>query len=141
MSGYLGDRMYSCPAIPFNFSATYAVVVSGDGPNFCGHLLLNVGGRTGTYLHVAGIHDFPRQMDENGYQRYLKDAGKTELRRSLVSISNAQAAMLKLEQLLNAKWTWGLLPHNCASFVEEIVRAGGNSAGLYSNCPALEDFN
>lgn len=49
--------------------------------------------------------------------------------------------MLKLEELLAAKWTWGVLPHNCASFVEEVVQAGGSDAGLYSNCPALETFD
>ena len=48
--------------------------------------------------------------------------------------------MLKLEQLAAAKWFWGVLPHNCASFVEEVVRAGGSSAGLYFNCPARERF-
>jgi len=41
---YEGETMRECPPDPYNFSDTFAVVVSGDGPNFCGHLILNVGG-------------------------------------------------------------------------------------------------
>lgn len=118
------------------------MVVSGDGPNYCGHLILNVGGVGGMYFHVAGEwRTFPREMAEDGYRRYLKEHGKSELKRFSVTISNPMGAMLKLEELLSAKWTWGVLPHNCASFVEDIVQAGGSKAGLYSNCPALEKFD
>ncbi len=138
---YEGVPLNQCPATPFNFSNTYAVVVSGAGPNFCGHLILNVGGMGGKYFHVAGVRTFPMQMTEDGYRRYLKENGKKELKRFKVTITNPQAAMLKLEQLTSAKWTWGVLPHNCASFVEEVVKAGGSPAGLYTNCPALESFD
>ncbi len=137
--------MLACPVTPFNFGSAYAVVVSGDGPNFCGHLLLNVGGIGGLYFHVTGdtlkeIRNYPRMMNEAGYRAYLSSHNKKELKRFRVVISKPNGAMLKLEELLSAKWTWGILPHNCASFVEEIVAAGGSSAGLYSNCPALENF-
>jgi hypothetical protein len=138
---YEGEIMNSCPKIPFHFANTFAVVVSGDGPNFCGHLLLNIGGVGGYYLHVAGVRTYPRIMNQSGYFQYLKENNKKELKRFRVEISKPMSAMLKLEQLLSAKWQWGVLPHNCASFVEEIVEAGGSTAGLYSNCPALENFN
>jgi hypothetical protein len=139
---YSGERMMACPALPFDFKRDFAVVVSGDGPNFCGHLLLNLGGIGGYYFHVSGpgVYNFPRMMNEQGYRLYLKDSGKKELKRFSVRITKSDAAMLKLEQLLSAKWLWGVLPHNCASFVEEIVAAGGGAAGLYTNCPALEHF-
>ena len=137
---YEGNIITACPADIYDFANTYAVVVSGSGPNFCGHLILNVGGINGLYMHVAGIRTYPRQMDEAGYRQYLKENGKKEFRRFQVTIAYPQKAMLKLEELLAAKWTWGVLPHNCASFVEEVVEAGGSSAGLYSNCPALETF-
>jgi len=137
---YEGDLMVACPVTPFNFANTQAVVVSGDGPNFCGHMLLNVGGKIGVYMHVAGLRTQPRRMNEDGYRRYLKEAGKRELKRFGVTISRPAAAMQKVEQLLATDWTWGVLPHNCASFVEEVVAAGGSSAGLYWNCPALERF-
>ena len=139
---YEGDRMNACPTIPYNFAETYAVVVSGDGPNFCGHLMLRVGlDGSAMYMHVAGMRTEPRQMNESGYQRYLSDTGKRELKRFRVKISRPNQAMLELEQLLFVKWMWGLLPHNCASFVEKIVAAGGSSAGLYLNCPSLEKFD
>lgn len=137
---YEGDIMLQCESAAFDFRNAYAVVVSGDGPNFCGHLILNTGGVGGMYFHVAGAHTFPRKMTEAGYRQYLKQSDKKELKRFSVTISNTSGAMLKLEELLAGKWTWGVLPHNCASFVEEIVQAGGSGAGLYSNCPALEDF-
>jgi len=138
---YEGDIMQQCPLEPYDFGQAYAVVVSGSGPNVCGHLILNTGGKGGDYFHVAGVRTFPRHMTEPGYQRYLKENHKRELKRFKVAIPNGLAAMLKLDELLAATWTWGVLPHNCASFVEEVVQAGGSSAGLYSNCPALEDFN
>jgi len=137
---YEGDPMTACPLQAYDFANTHAVVVSGDGPNFCGHLILNVGGLGGRYLHVAGIKTEPRMMDEPGYRRYLRENRKKELNRFSVPITNPTAAMLTLEQLLSTSWYWGVLPHNCASFVEEIVRSGGSSAGLYSNCPAIERF-
>ncbi len=125
----------------FGFGDTYAVVVSGSGPNFCGHLIPNTGGKGGDYFHVAGVRTYPRVMDQAGYEQYLRANGKKELKRFTVRITDTSAAMLRLEKLVAAKWTRGVLPHDCASFVEEIVKAGGNSAGLYSNCPALEKFD
>jgi hypothetical protein len=138
---YEGDILMFCPAVPYSFANTSAVVVSGSGPNFCGHLILNPGGPGGLYLHVAGVRTQPRLMNQAGYKRYLSENNKKELRRFGVVISNPEGAMRKIEELLSANWTWGILPHNCASFVEEVVQAGGSSAGLYSNCPALESFN
>ncbi len=137
---YEGETLDICPQVPYDFSETYAVVVSGWGPNFCGHQLLNLQGADGVYLHVAEWHGRPRIMDRPGYDRYLEENKKRELNRFRVNITNPQAAMMKLEELLSKKWLWGVLPHNCASFVEEIVRAGGSSAGLFFNCPALERF-
>ena len=58
----------------------------------------------------------------------------------MVSIQNPDASNRKLEELLAKQWTWFVLPNNCANFVEEVLQAGGTSAGLYSNCPTLETF-
>jgi hypothetical protein len=138
---YEGDEMLSCPPVSFNFAQTWAVVVSGAAWNPCGHLILNVGGVGGWYFHVAGVHTVPRYMNEANYQRYLKENGKKVLRVFKVAITDGNAAMRKLEQLCSEKWTWGILPHNCASFVEDVVQAGGSNAGLYSNCPAHESFD
>jgi hypothetical protein len=101
---------------------------------------LNLGGIPGMYFQVAGIIARPRYMDEGGYRRYLKEAKKKELRRDKITITKPEAAQMKLEELLSRDWTWGVLPHNCAAFVEEILAAGGSNAGTYSNCPAHETF-
>jgi len=137
---YLGEYMNVCTAQLFDFNNTYAVVVSGDGINVCGHMLLNTGGPGGYHFHIAGVHDRPRYMTGSGFNRYVKENGKRVLRRQHVPIKDPKASHRKLEELLAGKWRWLALPNNCANFVEEVVRAGGSKAGLYSNCPAAEGF-
>lgn len=123
-----------------DFSKSYAVVVSGDGVNFCGHMLLNVGGTSGWYFHVAGLYAFPRFMYSKEFSRYLTENSKKELRRTSLSIPEHRLANQTLQQLLREKWLWGVLPNNCANFVEEVVHAGGGEGGLILNCPTLETF-
>ena len=135
---YEGDPMNESRA--FSFTSTNAVVVSGVAVNPCGHLILNLGGSPGDYFHVSELYGYPRYMNEDGYQRYLKENGKKELRRWTVTITKPDEANAKLDQLMSEKWFWGLLPHNCAAFVEDVVQAGGSSAGLYFNCPTAEAF-
>jgi len=76
-------------------------------------------------------------MTDDGYKRYLKETGKSELIRRSVAISNPSGSLLALENELSETWTWGVLPHNCVSFCETIITAGGGTWGSYSNCPAL----
>jgi hypothetical protein len=137
---YHGEILDTCPAWIYDFMNAEAVVVSGAQWNPCGHLLLAAGGCGGFYFHVAEVRGFPRWMDARGFQRYLKENGKRELSRTRVPLPDPRGAMAKLEQLLSQKWTWFLLPHNCARFVEEVLHAGGSRAGLWSNCPAGEVF-
>jgi hypothetical protein len=118
----------------------FTVVVSGARLNPCGHVLLNAGGCAGWYFHVAEVHGFPRAMSPDGYRRYLRDNGKREQSRVRMPLPHPARAMARLEQLLAQKWTWFVLPHNCARFVEEILQAGGSDAGLWSNCPTAERF-
>jgi len=120
---YEGDVLLFCPAKPFAVAQAYAVIVTGD--TSWGHMLLNTGGVGGTYFQVAGVHSCPRYMNETGYQRYLRETGKRELRRFPLHLSNARAAHLKLEELLSKPWSWWVVRHNCETFVEEIVIAGG----------------
>jgi hypothetical protein len=120
----------------FDFGRTACVIVSGSGPNACGHALLSVGD---DYFHVAGGNDYPRHMNANGYQRYLRENQKTELGRYFKHIPNRDAAQNKLMDLMSATWLWGVLPHNCIAFVEEVIQAGGaTNFGIYSNCPAMQ---
>lgn len=135
---YNGDEMVLCPLKTADFKHTCAVIVSGDGINLCGHALLHVG--DSWYFHVAGKNDLPKFMQESGYKRYLKENGKREIRRWIIKLTKPEGAHKKLEELLAKKWRWLVLPNNCASFVEEIVQAGGSTAGQIFNCPSIEPF-
>lgn len=79
-------------------------------------------------------------MSESGFQKYLYTNKKRVLRRTLVPLKYPEKAFAKAEHLLSQSWTWWMIPHNCAAFVEEILQAGGTTAGLYTNCPELEVF-
>ena len=139
---YYGEELHACLAQAFNFSLAHVIVVSGDKWNPCGHALLNTGDRQGFYFHVAPpIVSHPKYMNETGYQRYLKEHKKHELKRQRVTIPKPQLAQARLDELLSKKWTWGVLPNNCADFVENVLAAGGSSVGVYSNCPALERWS
>ena len=122
---YEGDELNFCPANMFDFTRAVAVIVSGDGPNKWGHMLLNTGGVTGMYFQVAGVITRPRYMNGAGYRRYLSETGKHELRRIPVFITRPEASQLKLEEILNRNWIWGAVIHNCETLVEEIIMAGG----------------
>ena len=138
---YEGDELNVCMARAFDFNITTAIVVSGDALNPCGHMMLKVGGVNGYYFHTAGgIHARPKFMQEAGFQRYLRECRKRVISRRPIAITDPMAAQAKLDELMSKKWTWMIVPNNCASFVEEIVRAGGSDAGLYFNCPTAEAF-
>jgi hypothetical protein len=130
---YVGSELLECLNLPLSSAA--CVIVSGDGINLCGHALLYA---SGYYFHVAGAYERPRYMAEQGYRRYLLEAGKAELGRYPRRLTRPAAAYSKLQQLMSARWLWGVLPNNCIVFVEQILQAGGASNfGLYSNCPVL----
>jgi len=40
---YLGERLHVCKAIPFDWARAHLVIVSGSGPNLCGHAVINAG--------------------------------------------------------------------------------------------------
>ena len=142
---YQGEELKKVPD-NLSFSMIYAVIVSGDGPNPCGHALLYVpfqkelsaGG--GYYFQIAGVYKYPHIMDQKGYARYIDENGKDELSRYGVYLKNPDGAKKKLESLVGEKWAWAVLPNNCAAFVEDVAKAGGSSAGLWSNCPSREKF-
>jgi hypothetical protein len=135
---YDGETMNACGAFDIDCSRVAVVAVSGSGPNVCGHLLLatNSGGNN-IYFHVAVVRGNPKYMTETGYQRYLKDNGKSEIRRRHLSLPNPNAATTYLEGLMSDTWTWGGIPNNCVAFVEEVIHAGGGDWSSYSNCPSL----
>ena len=97
----------------------------------------------GTDFQVAtgdqygGIHGFPRYMNEQGFQRYLKENHKSVLHRLTAPIPSPDAARTHLERRMSERWTWAVLPNNCVSFVEEVINAGGGEWASASNCPSV----
>lgn len=116
-------------------SPTYVITVNGSSLNPCGHMLLNVGGHGGTYTHIAEVNGYPYFMNQKGYERYLAENGKIELKRERVIVPKPQKAKKKLQKLKYERWTWMILPNNCAHYVEEILQAGGSDFNLKTNCP------
>lgn len=131
---YLGEHLHQCRAVHFDWANTSLVIVSGAGPNICGHTIANAGSY---YFHVDGFRELPWYLNQAGYQRYLRENNKTELRRTRVHISNPDGAQRKLEELTAKKWRWMVIPNNCASFVEEIFAAGGSRVSSLTNCPRI----
>jgi hypothetical protein len=76
-------------------------------------------------------------MNQNGFERYLKETKKAVIKRRKVKLPKPNDALLYIEQELSEKWTWGVLPHNCVTFVEGIIKAGGGDWSSWTNCPAL----
>ncbi len=129
---YLGEKMNSCLAVPFDWGRSNLVIVSGSGPNLCGHAILNAGD---FYFHVDGLNGRPWYMPEGGYRRYLRENKKRELFRRFVPLKNPAGAQEKLEELSAKNWRWLVIPNNCASYVEEIFTAGGSAESIITNCP------
>jgi hypothetical protein len=77
-------------------------------------------------------------MREKDYHWYLRENNKYEIRRLDAAIKNPSGAYRHLVELMNSKWCWKVLPDNCASFVEEIVQAGGGKLDVAWNCPDQE---
>ena len=53
---YLGEHLYSCSAVPFDWSQVEVVVVSGVVVNPCGHAIVRAGI---CYFHVDGRKKLP----------------------------------------------------------------------------------
>jgi hypothetical protein len=142
---YDGTILTGCGQIDPDFTDTYVVLVSGDTGNPCGHILV-FDRKNGYYFHAVGdpqssglgkAYGYPLYMNEAGYARYLAENGKTELRRRHVDLPNPAGARDYIENTLSSKWLWGGLPHNCVTFAEGVIAAGGGSWGSYSNCPNI----
>jgi hypothetical protein len=119
----------------FAHKEIYVVIVSGVAVNPCGHTLINFGGTKGFYAHVDGWIKKPWYMTHFDCQRYMRENEKTELWRQRLNVPQPERAFAKLEQLLSLEWHWGGVVNNCATFVEEIVNAGGANFHIKGNCP------
>lgn len=115
-----------------------AVVVTGDGINGCGHMLLNVGGRYGYYVHIAGTRAYPKLLEWHQYGTYLSGNRKKELFRQTVYVPFADTMMTFIEKSMSELWQWLGPIHNCATFVEKAFYAGGVPMHTLANCPILK---
>lgn len=144
----MSEKFSGYPGKTFNFIETdldtvdfmhsvSIVGVSGNGPNIFGHGLLCV---RDYYFHAdePGFGQFPKWMNQSGYERYIKENKKKEWFRCKIKyIPNPQGAMHKLKQLLKTTWVWGIIPHNCVAFAEAVIQAGGSKVEFESNLPLI----
>jgi hypothetical protein len=140
---YEGTILTGCGEIHPDFTDTYVVLVSGVTP--CGHVLI-FDRKGGYYFHAVGdpegsglgeLTGYPLYMNQAGYARYLAENGKKELRRRPVDLPDPAGARDYIENRLSSTWTWLGLPHNCVTFAESVIAAGGGSWSSYSNCPKI----
>lgn len=118
-----------------NWNNTEIVIVTGDKPNFCGHMLISIGNE---YYHFDGpsFLDYPKRLGNYvDYKNYLARTNKYELMRQRVHVPLHKKAEKRLEELLSKKWGTALFAHNCATFVKEILQAGGNYYAFLEFCP------
>jgi hypothetical protein len=139
---YAGAPVTTLSGLPLDHSRCDLVIVSGDGPNVCGHMLLMIYGTQGqaaSYFHIGAVRDYPYYMPQARFTDYLRENGKRELGRRFTSLPRPRDAALYLQQAIAQKWTWGVLPNNCVAFCEEYINAGGADYSMWTNCPAVYD--
>jgi hypothetical protein len=129
---YEGEPLTYCP-VNLDLSRVEMIVVSGSGINAAGHALLYVP-KQGLYFQIAGVYTYPTMMDELGFKRYLTENSKRILGRNIYSLPSPAGAYNELMLSTSKKWVWGGVINNCATFVQDIIRAGGSSATI-SNLP------
>jgi hypothetical protein len=130
-----GREIESCDLDLFRYKQLSVIVVTGASYNPCGHALLNVGGTSGYYIHVAGWHSKPHFMTQGDYETYLAGHGKQEILRKQVYVPFLDSALLYLERVVSKTWSYGLVVHNCATLVEDVFKAGGAYLNFNYNCP------
>lgn len=133
---FIGRKLSELPKM--DMRNVEIVLVSGAPPNFCEHVLLCV--RESNYFHFDGPSpiDYPKYLHEFEYRAYLKQSKKKEIGRKQLDLPCPQGAENKLLQLMHNKWATLLISHNCASFVAEIIHAGGNFWSVPQHCPRTD---
>lgn len=139
---YTGTPIDNLDPLKLRHSSCQLIIVSGDGPNVCGHMLVQMPaepGGTDSVFHIAGGHDYPHWMPAASYPLYVKENGKTELGRKPIMLPRPRDAAIYLAKAIKEKWLWGGAVNNCVSFCEEYIAAGGADYSMWTNCPAQYD--
>jgi hypothetical protein len=110
----------------------YFQVVGNPNPENPGILVYAFWGLSGVVLRK--ILWYPLAMTQASYHRYIRENKKTELGRLTYSLVRPYSAYNRMIELMQKKWFWGAIMHNCATFVEVIAEAGGTQIKL-SKCP------
>jgi hypothetical protein len=119
------------PRIEHDCGITFVI---GGNLNPFGHALFRMGRRTG-YTHVDELCAYPKFIPWFSFDTYLRDNGKRILRELTIFLPHPSAALRKLRQLNGKKWPWLAIPHNCVTYCEEILQAGGSKWESVSNLP------
>lgn len=123
---------------PMDMQSVEIVLVTGAGPNLCGHILLMVKG--GHYFHFDGpsMLNYPRYLTDAEFRNYLTQSKKKELLRKALHLPCPERARDHLLHLMQNRWPTMLISHNCASFAAEIIFSGGNFWSVPQHCPTVD---
>jgi hypothetical protein len=102
-----------------------------------GHALFRMGHRFG-FLHVDEPHAYPKFIAANELRHYLRDEGKHITHEQTIRLPNPNGALAAIRRLGRKKWWWLVIPHNCVSFCEAILHAGGSHWTSLTNLPLLD---
>lgn len=134
MEKYQGRHINMCVKNAFVRGRVEVIIVNGTFPNYCGHALLNVQGYG--IVHISGMFKKPYFLAHfEEFHRYLRDNNKTVLDRYNFVLPNPDGASRRFYQLTYEPWRWLGLVHNCATFIRDILAAGGIASFYPANCP------
>lgn len=140
-----GHVLKGCDISLFKSWEFEIIVVTGSKINFCGHILLKIGGPFGYYVHVPGPQlgrvEPPHYLSEAEYKNYLVGYRKKELLRKAIHVPYPMGALRRMEQLLSENWNYLLVTSNCVTFVEEILKHGRFFLSIRANCPIFIGLN
>lgn len=139
---FKGEPIKSLAPLKLGHRSCELTIVSGDGVNACGHMLVRMPAETGgteSVFHIGDVHDFPYWMPASKFPLYLTDNKKKLLGRKSIVLPRSQDAEAYLSKTILDKWFWGAVANNCVSFCEEYISAGGADYTMWTNCPVQYD--
>src|SRR3990167_2272536 len=109
--------------------------ISGMDINPFYHALLFVG-KAG-FFHINSMSGHPTHLSIQHFNDFLARKKRKFFGVHFTDIKNTNALLEKLNELVQNNWYWGGVIHNCASFVREVLTAGGytfnNPSELFQN--------
>jgi hypothetical protein len=130
---YDGKIMVGIP-LPKDLRWAETRLILMEGSTLCGHAVLQIGDY---YFHFAGPSrvEYPKMFTAGEFKAYLSQRGKHVIGYYNMDIAFPKLAEAELRNLLDRKWQTFVIAHNCATFVKEIIYAGGNRRPFQESCP------